>query len=469
MLERSRVPLRGLLALAGGPVKRFLADESDSLRLGILREASAFGDRLEALRGRTVLLAVKTQMACAVGLIELDGVARRILLCPPDVPPRFLPSVLESGGVDVIVGERDLPEYDDRPVVHLDWPPVAQRRADHTERQPTEWVLLTSGTTGQPKMVVHNLVSLSGHLPFGPQPGSPPVWCTFYDIRRYGGLQMLLRALLGGGSMVLSGAAESPEAFLIRAAALGVTHVVGTPSHWRRALMSGQASRINPTYVRLSGEIADQAILDRLKATYPEAVVAHAFASTEAGVGFEVTDGLAGFPETLIGQAGAAVALQVIDGSLRIRSARTAAGYLHGDIRGVTDDAGFVDTGDMVERHDGRYYFVGRKEGIVNIGGQKVPPEEVEAVINRHPGVEMSLVKGRPSPITGAILVAEVIAKRPEPAAADTAPAASEAVLIAEILDLCRTELPPHKVPATIRIVPSLDVSPSGKLVRPHA
>ena len=52
---------------------------------------------------------------------------------------------------------------------------------------------------------------------------------------------------------------------------------------------------------------------------------------------------------------------------------------------------GFVDTRDMVELRGDRYYFVGRRDGIINVGGLKVHPEEVEAVINRHPSVQMSL------------------------------------------------------------------------------
>ena len=92
--------------------------------------------------------------------------------------------------------------------------------------------------------------------------------------------------------------------------------------------MSPSARRIAPRYVRTSGEIADQAILDSLRAFYPEAGIAHAFASTEAGVAFEVGDGLAGFPAGLIGQPGASVEMKIEDGSLRIRSARTATRYL---------------------------------------------------------------------------------------------------------------------------------------------
>src|SRR5207249_4028016 len=142
---------------------------------------------------------------------------------------------------------------------------LAPADSERTGPHHTEWILLTSGTTGVPKLVVHTLASLAGAINGDRVQTVPAVWSTFYDIRRYGGLQILLRALLGGGSLVLSSAAESTGDFLIRAGARGVTHISGTPSHWRRALMSPSAHRIAPHYVRLAGEIADQAILDHVR------------------------------------------------------------------------------------------------------------------------------------------------------------------------------------------------------------
>ena len=68
-------------------------------------------------------------------------------------------------------------------------------------------------------MVVHTLPSLAGPLDDGLAVAPGAVWSTFYDVRRYGGLQILLRALLGGGSMVLSSAHEPVGDFLARAGA----------------------------------------------------------------------------------------------------------------------------------------------------------------------------------------------------------------------------------------------------------
>src|SRR5439155_2792623 len=125
-------------------------------------------------------------------------------------------------------------------------------------------------------------------------------------------------------------------------------------------------------------------ILDHLRAVYPDAEIAHAFASTEAGVAFDVGDGRSGFPADLIGQSRGEVEMKVEDGSLRIRSPRTAVGYLDDKGKALADEAGFVNTGDMVELRGDRYYFVGRADGIINVGGRKVHPEEVETVINSH-------------------------------------------------------------------------------------
>lgn len=228
--------------------------------------------------------------------------------------------------------------------------------------------------------------------------------------------------------------------------------------------MSPSAVRIAPQYVRLSGEIADQSILDHLRSFYPQATVAHAFASTETGVAFEVRDGLAGFPASLMEQPGGDVEIKVEDGSLKMRSSRTASCYLGEEGRPLADAAGFVDTGDTLELRGDRYYFVGRRDGVINVGGMKVHPEEVEAVINRHPLVRMSLVRTRRNPITGAVVVADVVLQ-----AGSDSPSEPVDKLEDEILQLCHQVLPRHKVPATIHFVRALALAGTGKMVRCHA
>ena len=452
-------PLWDLTVAAGLAPRRFLADHRGQVSLASLNQASTLDRPLHQFQGQSVLIWSDRQMTFALALLQLDGIAARVVLCPPDLAPAHLPDVLQQAQVDVIVCDAPPPIPTATPVVVCAHQP-GPAPLHHDRRTRTEWLLFTSGTTGRPKLVLHSLASLTGPLDDGLAAAEDTVWATFYDVRRYGGLQILLRALLGGGSMVLSHHQEPVAAFLTRAGQSGVTHISGTPSHWRRALMTA-AERIAPRYVRLSGEVADQPILNQLAAAYPTATITHAFASTEAGVAFDVSDRLAGFPAALIGQPGAKAELRVQQGSLRIRSTRTASRYL-GDQATLADEDGFVDTGDIVALRGDRYYFAGRREGVINVGGQKLHPEEVEAVISQHPAVQMVRVRGRPSPITGTLVVADIVLRRP---------AAQHCfkTISAEILTTCKTALPAHKVPAMLRPVAALDIAASGKLARTNA
>ncbi len=270
-----------------------------------------------------MLLAVRDQLAAALALVELDGIARRMVLCTPDLTLEQFDGVAQTAEAEAIV--LDAPAAAPATSAACALPAASAASAssaaaafaasrastiatvavsplpvpgevDRAHGVSTEWVLLTSGTTGTPKLVLHSLDSLGGAQPTQAQGGTRMVWSTFYDIRRYGGLQIFLRGALSRSPLVLSsagrpcatssGARRRPE----------LTHISGTPSHWRRVLASGDASIMDPDYVRSSGEVADQALLDNLRAAYPRARIAHAFASTEAGVAFDVNDGRAGFP-----------------------------------------------------------------------------------------------------------------------------------------------------------------------------
>jgi acyl-coenzyme A synthetase/AMP-(fatty) acid ligase len=454
--------LRDAIEVGGRPAG-WLIGAVHRTALGDLLDGSAIASGAQKLRGSSVLIASVDPFIVALALIELDGLARRMTLCPPDLALEHLPYVMRYAEVDAVVSDGSvLSGASIGTAQHaICTPRLVPRVLASQERLPTEWILLTSGTTGRPKMVLHTLASLAGAIGGSDSP-TEVIWGTFYDIRRYGGLQIYLRAVLARSSLLLTGAQEMVANFLERAGEAGVTHISGTPSHWRRALMSPAAGCIAPRYIRLSGEIADQSILNSLRSFYPNAEISHAFATTEAGVAFDVRDVLSGFPaSTLTGTSG--VDLKVVDATLRVRSSRTAERYLGEDPPELKDAQGFVDTGDVLELRDGRYHFQGRRDGVINVGGLKVHPEEVEAVLNRHPQVRLSLVKTKKNPITGALVVADVLLKD------RSAPEGEQARALQQtIKQFCRESLAPHKVPAAISFVPELAISETGKLVRSH-
>ena len=461
MSPREFFALRG--SLSPERKNRTLSDARQLLSLTTILNQTCLADRLGELAGRSVLLAVADQLTSAIAITEIDGVARRMLLCPPDAKADHFAALIADAGIDAVVTDDQTKWTASGIDLIVEAGALSRANTPGQTERPTEWLMLTSGTSGAPKIVSHSLAGLTGAIVMDDiGRDAPPVWATFYDIRRYGGLQIFLRAVIGGGSMVLSDPAESISDYVARLRERGVTHISGTPSHWRKLLMSGAAARFAPRYVRLSGEIADQAVLDGLKKQFPEASIGHAYASTEAGVGFAVNDGLEGFPASLIGANRDGVDMKIEDGSLQIRSTHAAHAYIGRDVAALADADGFVDTGDMVELRGERYYFVGRRGGIINIGGLKVHPEEIEAVINRHGDVRMSRARSRRSPITGAIVTADVVL-------ADGVDASRGNAIRDAILTECRLRLAPHKVPAVIRFVPSLEITAAGKLARHDA
>src|SRR5215469_9925642 len=84
---------------------RFLFSAEGNRTLGDLAGGSALYGHSDDLRGRSVIIATTGQLAAALALIELDGVARRVILYPPDLPLHYLPYVIESAGVDAIVSD----------------------------------------------------------------------------------------------------------------------------------------------------------------------------------------------------------------------------------------------------------------------------------------------------------------------------------------------------------------------------
>jgi acyl-CoA synthetase (AMP-forming)/AMP-acid ligase II len=432
-----------------GAGAREIATRDARLALKDFAANSPFGGERSRFAGRSVALAVADMTHAAAALIDLDGLARRILLCPPGWDAAEIARAAALAEADAVAHDEGEPPPFACEIAAPVRLPLQPRGAAAATKLATEWVLPTSGTSGPPKLAVHTLATLAGAI----APAPLQEWATFYDIRRYGGLQIFLRALSGRGSLRLGGRGEKLDGFLARLD--GVSHISGTPTHWRKALMSGAAARIAPPYLRLSGEIADDAVLSGLAAAFPQAKIEHAYASTEAGVIFAVADGRAGFPAEWLTRRGE-VEMRLVDGALHVRSPRRALRLIGADAA-LTDAEGFLDTGDMIEIRGERCFFLGRRGGIINVGGAKAHPEEIEAALNALPAVRAARVYARPSPITGALVAAEIVLNDP---------AAASRELERELIAAARARLPAHMAPARIRFVADLVISDAGKLSR---
>jgi len=155
---------------------------SDARRVVSLTDSlgqTCLADRLGELSRRSVLLAVSDQLISAIAMTELDGVARRMLLCPPDLNADHVNALIEDAGIDAIVTDHPSRWADaDIYLVLAARVPERTVRKAKSERA-TEWLMLTSGTSGVPKIVGHSLEALTGAIVAdGPARGTPPVWAT---------------------------------------------------------------------------------------------------------------------------------------------------------------------------------------------------------------------------------------------------------------------------------------------------
>lgn len=143
-------------------------------------------------------------------------------------------------------------------------------------------------------------------------------------------------------------------------------------------------------------------------------------------------------------------------GQLAIRGPGLFAAYLQPpQLRDEVLQQGWFLTGDLASRRaDGLITIEGRKKSMINVSGNKVFPEEVEAVLDTHPAVAMSRVKGSPHPFLGECVSAEVVL---HPAAA---------VDTESLIRYCRERLSTYKVPQRIAFVDNLPMTDSGKLRR---
>jgi acyl-coenzyme A synthetase/AMP-(fatty) acid ligase len=395
------------------------------------------------LFGKEVAVNAVDDLSAILALVKLNGWCTNMLLAPND--DDFVGSVEASKRfISCNFRESDLLSAGD-----CDFDQVEQPVE-------TQWTIATSGTTGKPKLYTHSISSLLRHVKVDQLRGSQLTWGLLYHPFRFAGIQVALQAIYGGSSLAIASVREDIDRTIGEFAFSQVNAISATPTLWRRILQSSRGRCLRLRQITLGGEIVDQNVLSALRHAYPEARITHIYASTDAGVGFAVTDGKAGFPlEFTHPDALLRSQISVDDqGQLLIRPLSKPLKDL-GDEESNTGE--WIATGDFVRLYGDRYYFVGRLNGSINVGGNKVMPEEIEQIILAIPGVKEVKVSGRASPITGQIVQANVVPHAVEDA---------NATMKGRILGECRQRLASFKVPGIVKFVTEIELTSTGKVKR---
>lgn len=260
--------------------------------------------------------------------------------------------------------------------------------------------ILSSGTTGLPKAVGLRWRDLVAAVRVS-TPAEPRRWLLAYGMAHFAGIQVLLHALVHGEVLILPASAHVPVMWAA-ARAGGATHISSTPTFWRTAFASPACASPLATlrHVTLSGEVVTQEVLDRIAALYPSVSISQIYASTELGSVVSIKDRQAGLPLALFDErAQGGALLRIVNSELHVR-------------RGEGPAAHYRPTGDLVVRTAERVLFLGRKSEVINVGGVKVHPQQIEALVNPVPGVAAAIADGRPNPVTGQIVRLRVVLQR---------------------------------------------------------
>ena len=300
----------------------------------------------------------------------------------------------------------------------------------------------TSGTTGRPKFISHYLSVLARNVKTGDKFSSNQ-WGFCYNPTHFAGIQVFLQALFNKNTMVdmfsikYGRAEEALKKYAI-------THISATPTYYRSIY-----PYLHDTYplverITFGGEMFDNQIAQRMTQYFPNAKFTNVYASTELG------SILAGKGKTL------KISEQFAD---RIRISDEGELIVHTSLMGKTPDLGEKEwffTGDLVKREtDGTLQFISRKSEMVNVGGYKVNPHEIEEIILELPEVRDVIVYGRDNRITGKIIFADITLNNsvnddPE----------------RRIQEYLKSRVQPWKIPRMIRIVDEIDQTRTGKKVR---
>jgi len=391
-------------------------------------------------------------------ILYLDGFADCLVLVPKESCSQFVSSTLNGIKIDAVVVD-DSVDQTMWPLALIFVPSISHNSKcllpEDTDRE-TQWMLPTSGTTGLSKYVKHTLTSLLRTVARSRKCMSYR-WGLLYDPARFAGLQVVLQALASGASLVIL----DEDTKLIEKVSLlieqRVTALSGTPTYWKQLLMIDQFASLNLQQITLGGEIVDERLINSLKTMFSGAHITHIYASTEAGVGFAVHDGKEGFPLDWIGKSVDGLVLGVSSANtLMIQSQESAQSYAKDEV-GIFDSQGWYDTEDLVEVINERVVFRGRLNGSINVGGNKVMPEEVERHIEKLSFVHKAIVSSRKNSIVGNLLEATVVL---------TAYDYSDEFAIESICDHCRKSLAVYKVPAFVKVAECIPISASGKIKR---
>jgi acyl-coenzyme A synthetase/AMP-(fatty) acid ligase len=298
--------------------------------------------------------------------------------------------------------------------------------------------LFTSGTTGLPKKIVHSFTSITRGCKISEEYKNQ-IWGWAYNPTHMAGIQVFFQAMLNKNLLVML--FNRSRAMVVMALEeQRVTHLSATPTFFRM-LLPLETVFNDVKNITFGGEKMDNNLINTLKKNFPNALFRNVYASTEAGSLFSSQGEYFKINERL------KPFIRFVENEI----------YLHKSLLGHSDslviEGDWYKTGDLVEFVDEKnelFRFLSRKNEMINVGGYKVNPNEVEEILNNHPNIIISRVFGKKNAVVGNLIVAEVVCN-------------SNSLTEKDIREFLQDKLQAFKIPRIITFVDKIQLTRSGK------
>ncbi len=321
------------------------------------------------------------------------------------------------------------------------------------EKNNSGLILFSSGSTAKPKAMIHNFDNLVEHYKDKKEKSLNMILFLMFD--HIGGLNTLLNILSMGATAIIPENRNSDDICkLIQNYEIRV--LPSSPTFLNLILMSKSNERYDLNTLRMityGTEIMPESLLNRLKEAFPKVKFLQTFGTSETGI---ANTSSKSSNSTFMKIDDPKLEYKIVNNELWLKSKTQVMGYLNSSMDSFTSD-GWFKTGDLVQTtEDGYIKIVGRNKEVINVGGQKVLPIEIESIVLEISEIEDCMVYGETNIITGQTVVCDVVLKEEL--------SQNEIKKIVRIF--CKNKLDIYKIPTKINIVSKINFTDRFKKIR---
>lgn len=321
-----------------------------------------------------------------------------------------------------------------------------ERPKIYEQLQSSGLVLFSSGTSGKPKGMLHNLDALLDRYKSINTRQDRSLLLLLID--HIGGLDSAFRTLFAGSTLVIP-EARTPEAAGAAIAKHAVNILPASPTFLNLMCLAHTPEKHDCSSVEIiayGAEAMPAPLLQRVAEAFPNADLQQKFGTSETGAVRIKSENKSSLFFKIEDRD---TEWKVIEDELWLKTPSRIIGYLNADESSLEAD-GWYRTGDLVEEgSEGHIRIIGRASAVINVGGQKVHPAEIETVLRDIPEIEDCRVFGKEDPITGSAIVCEIVSQ-----------ASHETRAWKRLIrNHCRVKLAPWKIPSQVTITQNLNIN----------